>query len=405
MNFNFLKLLDKGSFSEVYLLKEATTNHLYAGKLIKTHKLNQKEFSLFQNEKKILRSFVSNPNRNIIALYKVFRFEGIGNELLVLEYCNGGSLHNCLNNYIIKNGKPFPEDLVRYLMKQILNGVKSLHERGIIHRDLKLNNILLKYNNTNDLINQNIYAAEIKIIDFNTSYCPDIYGPKTILGTVPNMAPSIINNAFGFENIKIYDEKIDIWSLGTLCYEMLFGKPLFGNIQNYEMIQNILSCNFYIPKTISSQARSFLYSMLQKHGINRLSAAQLLIHDFIKNKNSDKLENINYDFNNYHDNIKTLNNSWQNINNNNYDKQKTNIIFNDYDNTKTVIIAYTSETLDNVIKKYLCRINRQDIINNYKTKIKFRAEGKYLNSSFYKTIKEMNLMNKMILVDYSFNYY
>ena len=96
MNFNFLKLLGKGSFSEVYLLKEATTNHLYAGKLIKTHKLNQKEFSLFQNEKKILRSFVSNPNRNIIALYKVFRFEGIGNELLVLEYCNGDSLHNCL---------------------------------------------------------------------------------------------------------------------------------------------------------------------------------------------------------------------------------------------------------------------------------------------------------------------
>jgi serine/threonine protein kinase len=106
-----------------------------------------------------LRSFVSNPNRNIIALYKVFRFEGIGNELLVLEYCNGGSLHNCLNNYIIKNGKPFPEDLVRYLMKQILNGVKSLHEKGIIHRDLKLNNILLKYSNGNDLINRNIYAA------------------------------------------------------------------------------------------------------------------------------------------------------------------------------------------------------------------------------------------------------
>ena len=295
MNFNFLKLLDKGSFSEVYLLKEANTNHLYAGKLIKTHKLNQKELSLFQNEKKILRSFVSYPNRNIIALYKVFRFEGIGNELLVLEYCNGGSLHNCLNNYIIKNGKPFPEDLVRYLMKQILNGVKSLHERGIIHRDLKLNNILLKYNNNNDLINQNIYAAEIKIIDFNTSYCPDISGPKTILGTFPNMAPSIINNAFGFGNIKTYDEKIDIWSLGTLCYEMLFGKPLFGNIQNYEMIQNILSCNFYIPKTISSQARSFLYSMLQKHGINRLSAAQLLNHDFIAGNNyfvtSDKEKN------------------------------------------------------------------------------------------------------------------
>ena len=114
-------------------------------------------------------------------------------------------------------------------MEQILLGVKSLQDYGIIHRDLKLGNILLKYNNEFDRINENILAGEVKIIDFNTSYYPNISEPVTVLGTVPNMAPSIINNVLhSADNKQPYDEKIDIWSLGTLCYEMLFAKPLFG---------------------------------------------------------------------------------------------------------------------------------------------------------------------------------
>ena len=126
--------------------------------------------------------------------------------------------------------------MVRYLMKQILIGVKSLHDYGIIHRDLKLGNILLNYHDENDRINQNIFASEIKIIDFNVSYFPNDSEPKTVVGTIPNMAPSIIKNGLTFSQNKEYDDKIDIWSLGTLCYEMLFGKPLFDNKQNHEII-------------------------------------------------------------------------------------------------------------------------------------------------------------------------
>ena len=81
------------------------------------------------------------------------------------------------------------------------------------------------------------------------------------------MAPTIINNALAFSQKKEYDDKIDIWSLGTLCYEMLFGKPLFNNKNKKEMIYNILNANYNIPKTISPQARSFLHCMLRKDGI------------------------------------------------------------------------------------------------------------------------------------------
>ena len=90
------------------------------------------------------------------------------------------------------------------------------------------------------------------------------------------------------------------------------------------------------------------------------------------------------------------------VNNNNLNNNKTNIFFNDLDCIKTVIITYTNDTLDNVVKKYLCRINRQDLLNDYKTKIKFTSNGKLLNSHFNKTIQQINLMNKLIHVNYSF---
>ena len=123
-----------------------------------------------------------------------------------MDYCNGGSLHKNLYEYKNNYGQPFPEKLVQRIMKKILRGVYYLHHNGIIHRDLKLSNILLNYENE---LNKNIYLAEIKIIDFNYCY---IYGsessePHTFLGTVPNMAPFVVKNLFEPHS---YNEKIDI---------------------------------------------------------------------------------------------------------------------------------------------------------------------------------------------------
>ena len=92
-------------------------------------------------------------------------------------------------------------------MKKILEGVNYLHNNKIIHRDLKLGNILLKYEKLQDLNNKNISKAEVKITDFY-----DYKGkepPNTVLGTLQNMAPSIIGVAFNKKDS--YDEKVDIW--------------------------------------------------------------------------------------------------------------------------------------------------------------------------------------------------
>ena len=243
-------LLGKGTFSEVYLERDMIHDKSYAIKIIYNSKMNEK----LQNEYNILKDI---QHQNIIKLYYKIKFQDC--RCLCLEYCNGGLLYDNLAQYKNKKGKPFPENLVQNIMKKILSGVQYLHNHGIIHGDLKLQNMLLKYKNDIDAFNQNLFIAEVKIIDFKSSYKGDILG--------------------GISPINFFDDKIDIWSLGNICYEMLFGKPLFSNME--QMINNILSGGFYIDKTISVQARKFLYCMLQKDRTKRLNADQLLNHVFI----------------------------------------------------------------------------------------------------------------------------
>ena len=128
------------------------------------------------------------------------------------------------------------------------------------------------------------------------------------------MAPTIVKN-LGMPG-KQYDEKVDIWSLGVLCYEMLFGKPLFKSNNSNQIFIDILSGNFSIPNTISIQARNFLFSMLKKNGINRLTATELLNHEFIVG-NYNKIKQNDIKINNYKKNNNiNLNNHIKIFNNN-----------------------------------------------------------------------------------------
>ena len=267
MKLKRIKLLGEEGFASLFLEQNEISKKLYATKIINEKKILPQAKKYLQNEIKILSTI---KHINIIKLYRVLKSQDY--TFLVMEYCNGGSLHKNLYEYINKYGQPFPEQLVQRLMKKILTGVNYLHQKGIIHRDLKLGNILLNYENK---LIKDIYSAEIKIIGFNSSYLPGSSEPKTFIETVPNMAPSVVQNLL---NPHFYNEKIDIWSLGIICYEMLFGRPLFSNMNDNGIINNN---NFRIPTTISAQASNFLKSMLQKDGNNRLSASQLLNHDFI----------------------------------------------------------------------------------------------------------------------------
>ena len=148
-----------------------------------------------------------------------------------MEYCNGGELQKALEKYQLKYGKAFPEELVQYFMRQIVSAFKHIHNRDIMHRDIKLENILLHYDNEQDKKDLNLTKAKVKIIDFGFA-CKISKDSLTFtaIGNPMNMDPVILYklNSQGKKARKLgYDQKADIWSLGAICYEMLIGRAAF----------------------------------------------------------------------------------------------------------------------------------------------------------------------------------
>lgn len=271
--------IDSGCFSQAFKSKKRGSDKIYATKKIELDFINKNPYlkEYIQNEISILNG-IKHPN--IVKLYDVKKTPKY--MYLIMEYCNGGSLYKNLSEYIEKKEKPFTEDIVKFLMKQILAGVECLHKNKVIHCDLKLDNILLKYNSDNEANISNIFKSQVKIIDFNIS----------VIKKKSDKSDQIYINGKSIKGYKDpkYDEKKDIMALGVLCYQMLYGKKPFeyGNnnkeIKNKDKIKN--------KPHISPEAKSFLYGMLQKDSNKRLSATELLNHAFIKNNVND--ENLNY---------------------------------------------------------------------------------------------------------------
>ena len=286
-----LKCLGKGSFGEVYLTSKQGTKQKFATKKIdRKFTQNPRAKKYLDNEINILKE-IDHPN--IIKLIEVH--ETTQYIYLVMELCNGGGLSDCLEDHIKKNKGPFPEEVVQYLMKQIVSGLNYLHKRNILHRDIKLDNILVDFDNEEDRKNKNMMKAKVKIIDFGFArHLQPSQLAYSTLGSPINMDPGILRklNKMEHSNEYGYDQKADIWSLGTICYEMLIGKNTFNAENMRELISKVERGNYFLPTSISKEAVSFLNGMLQYDLKKRLSAEQLYHHNFLT-KDFSKLTKIN----------------------------------------------------------------------------------------------------------------
>ena len=275
------KSLGKGSFGEVFLTVKENGTELYA-----TKRMNRAEYEKPQNYKRLANEIsilqrVKHPN--IVKLIELKKTKS--HIYIVTEFCNGGSLYENLNKYLKTNKKPFTEEIVQYLMRQILSAINYLHKNKIIHRDLKLDNILTNFPTENDKINNNMLSAQVKIIDFG--FATRLKSShqnltNTILGTPSNMEPHMLRNMEKNQpSIQGYDEKVDIWSLGTLCYEMMVGNLTFFGRNMDELYKKVKIGNYKIPLWLSKEAVSFLNGMLQYDTNRRLSSDDLLKHEFL----------------------------------------------------------------------------------------------------------------------------
>jgi len=179
--------------------------------------------------------------------------------------------------------KPFSEKIVQHLMRQIVSAVNYLHGLKIVHRDLKLENILVNYNSIEDKKNVNLLKAEIKIVDFGfATHISNASLLKTAIGSPFNMDPRILKKFNCHAKCpQSYDEKADIWSLGTLCYQMLIGDYAFTAKSVQELSSKIEEGNFKVPIYLARETISFLINMLQYNPAKRMSASELSKHPFL----------------------------------------------------------------------------------------------------------------------------
>ena len=293
-NLTLTDLIGKGYFGDVFLTTKKESSTFYATKVLDLSAIKGDDIAkdYIDKEMSILMD-VNHPN--IIELKEIKKKE---NKIyLVMEYCNGGNLEKFLEKYQEDNKKPLSEEIVQYIMKQIVEGMKYLSNKNIMHRHINLDNILINYEDENDKKNNNIMKAKIKIIDFGFStYLKkgDLAG--TVLGSPINMSPIRLKKLNSSENYKKigYNEEEDIWSLGTICYELLVGKSAFDSEDMEELVNRIELGDYYVPITLSKETISFLNCMLQYDSKKRLSFDKLSKHMFLT-KNVSEFTKINLD--------------------------------------------------------------------------------------------------------------
>ena len=258
------KEIGKGAFSQVVLGTKLDTGEKVAIKKIDKSFLNDSRFKKYLNNE----IFILNNIKNQYTI-KFFGVKiGMNYCYLIFELCNGGDLQECLNEYIRRNNRPFTQEIVQHLMRQIITGFVYLHSRNILHRDIKLANILVNFPTEVDKENLNMLKCDIRISDFGFSrYLKAENLAKSLLGNPINMDPKILRKMKKIDNDTEfgYDQKADIWSLGTITYELLIGCPAFEANSYDELLAKIEKGNYKIPHEIilSKEAICFLNSMIQ----------------------------------------------------------------------------------------------------------------------------------------------
>ena len=250
--------IGRGSFSKVYEGIDLQTDLRVAIKRIQLRSMSDKIRMHLDDEIKILRS-IDHPN--IVKTYDVDMDDDA--VYIIMEYCTGGDFSKLVSR------SPLRESKVRYYIDQLMKGLAYLREHHILHRDLKPANLLLTEEN-----------RIIKIADFGFA---KIIGENTLMETMCGsplyMAPEIIG--IGLGNGETYSEKSDLWSIGVILYQCLYGRLVFGEASTYdELVKAIRTAPVVYPKNIhvSAEALDLLSGLLQKDPILRFTWVEFFTH-------------------------------------------------------------------------------------------------------------------------------
>jgi len=263
--------LGKGQFGVVKLGTNLKTKEIVAIKVLDKKEI--KSCDMIKNEIDILK-ITKHPN--IVKFCKYF--EDSNNIFIVMEYVNGGNLKDFLRS----EGNKISEKLAANIVNQIANGLLYLKKFGIIHRDLKLINVMLstaeiKEENESFIDNQELV---VKIVDFGLSKVVSPFEKsKEICGTLTYLAPEVILQ-------KPYNSQVDIWSLGVLLYKILSNELPFdlNDTKDNKSITNAILYQKLIFKdsiNFSSEVKDFISKCLIRDNEKRMTVEEALNHKWL----------------------------------------------------------------------------------------------------------------------------
>ncbi|KAK2637931.1 hypothetical protein Ddye_025726 [Dipteronia dyeriana] len=253
--------IGRGRFGTISRCFSQSSNDFYACKVIDKSLLTDSlDRDCLQNEAKFMT--LLSPHPNIVQVFDVFE----DNESLsiVMELCQPVTLYDA----IVKN--PVCETRAAAYMKQLLTAIAHCHRNGVVHRDVKPENVFLDSRN------------RVKLGDFGSAdWSSEERSTCGIVGTPYYVAPEVVMG-------REYNEKVDVWSAGVVLYTMLAGIPPFYGETAAEVFEAVLRGNLRFPirifRSVSPAAKDLLRKMICRDVSRRLSAEQALRHPWILNE-------------------------------------------------------------------------------------------------------------------------
>lgn len=253
------KTLGHGNFGKVKLAINFETDQPFAVKVLDKTKII--DLNISDQFKREIRTLKLLKHPNIVRLHEVLASKS--KIYMVLEYVNGGELFN----RIASNGK-LSEDRGRKIFQQLIDGVSHCHWKGVYHRDLKLENILVDA------------KGNIKISDFGLSALPEHLRNDGLLHTTcgsPNyVAPEILANR-GYDGAAS-----DVWSCGVILYVILTGSLPFEDRNLCVLYNKILKGETQLPKWLSQGAQNLIKRILDPNPISRITMASIKMDEWFR---------------------------------------------------------------------------------------------------------------------------
>lgn len=265
--FDLIEVVGTGTYGEVFKARHKRTGELTAVKVLELIEDEEEEIKV---EVDVLRNHTNHPNiTTFFGVYGVKQPSGPDKLWLAMEYCGGGSITDLSRNV---HPKRLPEIVMKYVLRETLKALEHLHKAGIVHRDIKGQNVLM----TN--------GGQIRLIDFGVSAQMAANQKKrnTFIGTPYWMAPEVI--ATDQQVDAWYDQRSDVWSMGITAIEIAEGEPPLSDLHPMRAL-------FLIPKNKpaqlkekrkwSSEFSNFIAKCLIKDFTSRPTSTDMLKHSYV----------------------------------------------------------------------------------------------------------------------------